>query len=199
MTHAQPTATTHAHARTARRPIACHVALALLAPLLAGCAGQSPVLSVREAYVYSENPQATVLHVVVDAQNPSDQQIPLKAINYSSRAAVGTFTAQRDAKLVVPGESVQRFEIPVVLPPGADGQITLDGQVSFIPQNRVRELLTDLYPLPTATLAGTTTIQRGQRPPAPPDRNGTIIFFAQRISAPPAPPADTLPPLPSTK
>lgn len=132
---------------------------------LAGCAGPAPVVTVQGAYVVERGPAGTLVHVVVDARNPrsgdgADDQ-PLREAVYragASGAAMSGASGARSVRVVQatvgPGVT-QRFELPVIVPPGQPpDRLDIDGSIEFVPSGTLRRLLADWLPLPTQRLRG---------------------------------------------
>lgn len=168
--------------------------------LLAACSGTTPPsFSVHEAYVASKTEAGTVINVVVDARNPTNEPMPLWNLDYSadlSGAAVAPVS--RWTQATVSPMSTVRFELPVVTTAAATGSqpLNLRAIVGYVPGGRFRELLTEVgVSLPTTSFTGQAMVNLDETPRVPTAKPGRITT-ATVIEKPARSAADTLPPLP---
>lgn len=177
------------------------VCAALVAALsltgLGGCGGTAPTLTVTDAYVAEPGAEATLVHVVIDATNPTPQPLALWAMAYD--ASTGAGAAQRWAQASVPPNGSVRFEVPVVVAGAAGQTVSISGKVDYVPAGRIRELLSELdVPLPSTGFGGSVAVA-SQRPASPPGARTGQVFTARLVEPRPLNAVDTLPPLPGNK
>ena len=173
---------------------------ALAAAALVGCSGTPPTLTLTEAFVAeratgSEGASASVVHVVVKADNPTSEPLAMWAIAYAG--ASGSGGVERWAQATAPAGGSVAFELPVVVTGAAAGSpLNISGKVAYVPGGRFRELLSELdVPLPTTTFAGSVNVDWSASPrPAAALRPATVRT-AVILDPGPARTADTLPPL----
>jgi hypothetical protein len=199
---ARPPCTGIAHRSSTRTRGVLSASLLATALLSGGCVGPSPELSLAGAYApngASGADGAQLVHLVIDARNSSDRPIPLTIVDYavqSDNDGGAGMTITRETKVAIGPGSVERFELPAIVPAGSS-EVSLRAVATFLPQNKLRELLSDLLPLPTVRLSGSTSVRAtpGDLPVRLSTLPGGLVLHARRLAAPTTPVADTLPPL----
>jgi hypothetical protein len=104
----------------------------LVALLLGGCSGtQAPGLSVVSGSVREKNEKGAVLELIVEADNPNGDALPLEDVEYTvTRDGEVVFTGTRSAEVVLRRYGRQRFVLPASLA-FTDGTSNLAGTYSI--------------------------------------------------------------------
>ena len=119
--------------------------------LLGGCSGTaSPAMSVTDASIRERTDEAAVVEFVVEASNPNDIELPMRAVVYTlSVDGRRVFSGRRDAQATMPGEGTQTIRSPAVVPCGEDGvtpgvyRYTLRGRVYYSLPSQLADVLFD--------------------------------------------------------
>lgn len=143
------------------------LALVLLAPI-AGCVATAPPrLSIADVQVTGVTDQGSTMVVVVRAENPNDQPLPLRNINYTvSLAGQQVFAATRAAEGVLPRFGTLDLALPVAVPardrPSGDTDLRLSLVLGYLAPGKIAETLYDAgISRPTVSGQGDTTVNLG--------------------------------------
>ena len=120
----------------------------VLAGLLGGCGIHTPpTLKVAGLTLSERTAEESVVTLVIEATNHTDEALPLGETAYELR--INGETAYRgvwDAQATAPVEGSVRFELPAVvasrlIPPGGTASYTVRGTVEYIPPGALGEAL----------------------------------------------------------
>ncbi|MGH7243244.1 MAG: hypothetical protein ACREJD_07495 [Phycisphaerales bacterium] len=141
------------------------LALAALASLpLAACTGiSSPKLTVVDVHQDEHEPTGRRIIIVVNAENLSNEQLPLRDASYIVRLdGKQVFEGQRSPESTLRKWGVQELRFPVALPtdrwPASDTPVRYEvsGSLVYLPPGKFNEILYDYRLLrPTASFRGT--------------------------------------------
>lgn len=160
-------------------------ALAMLACLpLIGCSGvATPKLTIVDVKQDEHEPTGRRMMVVVQAENLSDEQLPLRDATYVVRLdGREVFNGQRSPESTLRKWGVQELRFPVALPadrwPTTDGPVRYDisGSLVYLPPGKFNEILYDYHLLrPTASFSGTghVSLHAPSQPAPPPEQPAT--------------------------
>lgn len=180
-----------------RATMSLFAAAALLGAV--GCNGTPPTLSITDAFVAERTDAGTVVHVIVKAENPTKDALPMWAIAYSGGGdGRKSGSIDRWVQATAPAGGSVAFELPVVVTGQAAGTslVEISAKIEYVPGGKLRELLSELdYPLPTTTFSGTTNVDWSAAPRPPAVLRIGTVQTAQIIDRGPAGAIDTLPPL----
>ncbi len=119
------------------------------ATMLGGCvATASPRLSVADVRVTEVSGGGSSMVVVVRAENPNDQPLPLRDVEYRvSLDGSQVFSATRAAEAVLPRYGAVDLELPVAVPaglrPAGESEFRLSMVLHYLAPGKVAETLYD--------------------------------------------------------
>lgn len=144
------------------------VAMSILSlVILSGCA-TGPTLSEPKAVIGAKAERGSVIQVAVDIQNPGDEPLPLRFVEYSVDV-VGqpalSFKGVRSAEATLPAKGSHRLVLPASFPSGADltgAKFRVSGSVGYIEPGQVAKVLYE-YGLsrPSVGFSGAGTVVAG--------------------------------------
>ena len=129
-----------------------------------GCSGtQSPKLSVAGASIKERTDTAAVIDVIVEAENPNAQALPLQDVTYTvSRGGKQVFSGTRSAEAVIRRYGSQQFVLPAsfLAPAGEEvaGEYEVSGTLMYLAPGALSETLFDQALVkPEVSFAGKAT------------------------------------------
>ncbi|MFZ4573836.1 MAG: LEA type 2 family protein [Phycisphaerales bacterium] len=151
------------------------LALSLSTALLAGCSSVAPPeLRVTEAKV-SQSTDGSLLTILLDAENPNDEPLPLREVRYSVEVnGTRVFEGLRSAESTLRRYGTRTIALPVSLPPGSPGNISggafrIRGELTYKEPGALAQTLLDAELVnPSVSFAGEGTF--GGSPEQPPQQ-----------------------------
>lgn len=146
----------------------CSRALSVLTlVILAGCAA-SPTLSEPKAVIGAKAERGSVIQISVDIQNPSDDPLPLRFVEYSVEVLGQpglSFKGVRSAEATLPAKGTHRLVLPASFPSGADltgAKYRVSGSVGYVEPGQVARVFYE-YGLsrPSVAFSGAGTVVSG--------------------------------------
>lgn len=139
---------THARARAAL-PAAITALAALLT--LGGCLNTAaPRLSIADVQVTGVTDAGSSMLVTVRAENPNDQPLPLRTVNYRlTMDGQEVFAATRGAEAVLPRYGVLDLPLPVAVPasarPAGESEFRLSMTLHYLAPGKIAETFYDMH------------------------------------------------------
>lgn len=139
---------------------------------LGGCGLTAPRLTVTDVHASDVEPTGKVIMIVVEAQNLSNDALPLRDATYSlSLNGRQVFTGKRSPESTLRMFGAQKISLPVALPregvpPAGIAKYEVSGSVVYLPPGRFNEILYEYGLLrPTTSFRGTGEIDLSALPP----------------------------------
>lgn len=153
-----------AHAGLARRTL-----LLLAAPLaLTACTSTAPPrLSIADVQVTGASAEGSSMLITLRAENPNDQPLPLRTIDYSlTLDGAPVFSATRAAEGVLPRFSSLDLPLPVSVPadlrPQGESEFRLSVLVRYLAPGKIAETFYDAgLQRPSVSGSGAGTVNLG--------------------------------------
>lgn len=144
----------------------------MLGGTLGGCGLTAPRLTVTDVHAAEVEPTGKVIMIVVEAQNLSNDALPLRDATYSlSLNGRRVFTGKRSPESTLRMFGAQKISLPVALPregvpPAGIAKYEVSGSVVYLPPGRFNEILYEYGLLrPTTSFRGTGEIDLSALPP----------------------------------
>ncbi|MAE64822.1 MAG: hypothetical protein CMJ18_11190 [Phycisphaeraceae bacterium] len=126
---------------------------------------ERPSIQITGVEVHEQTDEGTLVHVLVDVENPNDVALPVVASNYTVQLDDMVFAFNARPKRTLPARSRQQIAVPAVFDTTGrevDGMTyRVRGRLTYQPPGQLRRFLTESHiPLPTMQYSGTGTLSR---------------------------------------
>ncbi|MBS0192034.1 MAG: hypothetical protein U0573_04140 [Phycisphaerales bacterium] len=142
---------------------------------LGGCGAAAPKLTVTDVRTDVVEPTGRLIYIEIDAQNRSDDALPLKDATYTLKLdGQQVFSGQRSPECTLRVFGQQKITLPVAVPSDkvpASGTVRYEvsGSMVYLPPGRFNEILYEYHLLrPTTSFSRSGQIALDGSTPPPP-------------------------------